>query len=115
MSLGMLAALVAGLAAFPHYSGVVAQAMVGKPAPRATLGPARLATVTFRVPDMDCPACAVSLSAKFQKLSGVADAKLDADSRKAVVTYDPAAQSVAALEKVFNDAGFHVASSEPRF
>jgi copper chaperone CopZ len=111
--LGTLTALVAGLAAFPYYSGAVAQAVVGKPTPTRTVKPTALATVTFRVPDMDCPACAVSLSATFQKLPGVADAKLDVDSREAVVTYDPRAQNIAALEKVISSAGFHVASSEP--
>jgi copper chaperone CopZ len=114
IALGMLAALVAGLAAFPYYSGAVAQSVVGKPTPSNPVRAGALATVTFRVPDMDWPACTVSLSAKFQKLSGVADAKLDVDTRRAVVTYDPGAQSVASLEKVINDAGFHVASSEPR-
>lgn len=113
IALGTLAALVVGLAAFPYYSGSVAQAVVGKPGLSKTFSPAALATVTFRVPDMDCPACAVTLSATFRKLPGVADAKLDVNSRKAFVTYDPATQSVAALEKVINDAGFHP-SPEPR-
>jgi len=57
---------------------------------------------------MDCPACAVSLSATLRKLPGVADAELDVDSRKAVVTYDPSTQNIAALEKVISDAGFHI-------
>lgn len=114
LALGMLAALVAGLAAFPYYSGGVAQVLVGKPGSKKTFSSASLGTVTFRVPDMDCPACAVSLSATFQKMPGVADAKLDVDSRKAVVTYDPSAQDVASLARIINNAGFHVASSEPR-
>jgi copper chaperone CopZ len=41
---------------------------------------------------------------------GVADAKLDVDSRKAVVTYDSGTQNLAAIEKVISDAGFHIAS-----
>lgn len=114
LALGTLAALVAGLAAFPYYSGAVAQAVVGTPAPSNTVRTAALTTTAFQVPDMDCPACAVSLSAAFRKLPGVADAKLDVESRKAVVTYDPAAQSIVSLEQVINNAGFHIASSEPR-
>jgi hypothetical protein len=31
------------------------------------------------------------------------------DSRKAVVTFDPGTQDVAALKKVITDAGFHIA------
>ena len=114
IALCAVAALAAGVAAFPYYSGAVAQVLVGKPASSGPVGSGALAMVTFRIPDMDCPACAVSLSATFRRLPGVADAKLDVDGRKAVVTYDPAAQNVAALEKVISGAGFHIASSEPR-
>jgi mercuric ion transport protein len=108
-ALGLLAVLVAGLAAFPYYSGAVAQAVVGNPVPRITAG-AALTTVTFQIPDMDCPACAVSLAATFKRLPGVAEAKLDVENRKAVVAFDPTSQSVPALEKVISEAGFHVAS-----
>jgi copper chaperone CopZ len=111
IALGTVAALVVGVAAFPYYSGAVARVVVGKSVPSGTVGAASLTTVTFRIPDMDCPACAVSLSATFQKLPGVRDAKLDVSSRQAIVTYDPGAQSIAALEKVISDAGFHVASA----
>ena len=110
VALGTVAALVIGLSAFPYYSGAVAHALVGSPSP-STVGTAALARVTFQVPDMDCPACAVSLAATFQKLPGVTDAKLDVDNRKAVVTYDPGSQNITALQKVISDAGFHVASA----
>ena len=113
IALCAVAALAAGVAAFPYYSGPVAQALVGVPASSSPVGSGALATATFRIPDMDCPACAVSLSATFRRLPGVADAKLDVDGRKAVVTYDPATQNIAALEKVISGAGFHIASSEP--
>lgn len=111
IALGAVAALVAGLAAFPYYSGAVARVFVGKSAASNTVGAASLATVRFRIPDMDCPACAVSLAATFQKLPGVTDAKLDVNSRQAVVTYDPGSQNIASLEKVISDAGFHVSSA----
>ena len=38
----------------------------------------------------------MALSASLRKLPGVAEAKLDVDARKAVVSYDSAAQSVIA-------------------
>lgn len=107
--LWLTTAAVVVFALFPYYSGTVAQAVVGTSRQSNAVGSAALETVAFRVPDMDCPACAVSLSATLRRLPGVADAKLDVDSRKAVVTYDPAAQNVAALEKVISDAGFHIA------
>jgi copper chaperone CopZ len=109
IALGILAAGVAALAAFPYYSGAVAQMVVRPPGLAHSASSVALSTVAFRVPDMDCPACAVSLSASLRQLPGVADAKLDVSSRQAVVTYDPATQNVAALEKVISDAGFHIA------
>jgi copper chaperone CopZ len=108
-ALGMLTVLVAGLAAFPYYSGAVARVVLRQPDRAYSAGSVGLPTVMFRIPDMDCPACAVSLEATLRKLPGVADAKLDVDSRKAVVTYDPAAQNVVALEKAITEAGFHIA------
>jgi copper chaperone CopZ len=109
VALAILAAGVIALAALPYYSGAVAQIVVRQPSPTHAASSVALSTVTFRVPDMDCPACAVALSAALDKLPGVAHAKLDVSSRQAVVTYDPATQDAAALEKVISDAGFHIA------
>jgi copper chaperone CopZ len=110
IALGTVAVLVAGLAAFPHYSGAVAEAVIGTSTPSINVGSAAFVRVTFRIPDMDCPACAVALTASLHKVQGVADAKLDVDGRKAVVTYDSTTQDVAVIQKVISDAGFHVAS-----
>ncbi len=107
-ALGFVAAAVVALAAFPYYSGVVAQVVLGQ-SPSYSAGSVALSTVMFRIPDMDCPACAVSLSATLYKLPGVAAIKLDVDSREAVVSYDPATQNVEALERVIIDEGFHIA------
>jgi mercuric ion transport protein len=112
-ALGVVATAVVALAAFPYYSGSVAQVVLGQPSPSYSASSVALSTVTFQIPDMDCPACAVSLSATLYKLPGVADAKLDVESGKAVVSYDPATQNVAVLEKAIIGAGFHI-SSGPR-
>lgn len=109
IALGILGLGVVALAAFPSYSGAVAQMVVRQPGPTST-NSVSVSTVSFRVPDMDCPACAVSLSATLRKLPGVTDAKLDVDGRKAVITYDPATQNISALAKVITEAGFHIAS-----
>ncbi len=111
IALGTVAAVVAGLAAFPYYSGAVAESVVGTSSPGHTIISAALTRVMFQIPDMDCPACVVALSATLRKVPGVADAKLDVDSRKAVVTYDAAAQDIAVIEKVIRDAGFQIASA----
>jgi periplasmic mercuric ion binding protein len=109
-ALGVVGAPVVALAAFPYYSGSVAQVILGEPSPSYSASSAALSTVTFQIPDMDCPACAISLSATLHKLPGVANAKLDVDSGKAVVTYDPATQNVEVLEKAIIGAGFHITS-----
>ena len=109
----VLATGVVALAAFPYYSGAVARLVVREPGPPSAITSADLSTVAFQVPDMDCPACAVALSAAFRKMPGVAEAALDIDSRKAVVTFNPNAQNIATLKKVITDAGFHIAA-EPR-
>ncbi len=109
IALAILAVGVVALAAFPYYSGAVAQMVVRQPSSTPSVNSVALSTVTFRVPDMDCPACAVALSAALDKLPGVANAKLDVSSRQAVVIYDPGTQDVSALEKVISDAGFHIA------
>jgi len=106
MALGILALLVIGLAAFPYYSGSVASAVVRRA--DSSMGSAALATATFRIPDMDCPACAVSLSARLGRLPGVAGANVDFESRRAVVTYHPGRQDFAAFQKIVNEAGFRV-------
>jgi copper chaperone CopZ len=110
IALGILATSVVALAAFPYYSGPVARLVVRQPGPAPAVASADLSTVACQVPDMDCPACAVALSAAFRKLPGVVDAKLDVDSRKAVVTFDRSAENIAALKKVITDAGFHIAT-----
>ena len=113
IALGLLATGVVALAAFPYYSGPVARLVVREPGPPPAVSSADLSTVAFQVPDMDCPACAVALSAAFRKMPGVVQAKLDVDSRKAVVTFNSSAQNIATLKKVITDAGFHIAA-EPR-
>lgn len=106
--LGLLALFIMALAAFPYYSGPVAKAVVSHPRAGVTPSGAPLATATFLIPDMDCPACATGLQAAFEKLSGVRAAKVDYESRRATITYEPAKQNVPAFIKVVNDAGYPV-------
>lgn len=107
-ALGLVAVLVLGLAAFPYYSGTVAEAVIRQPRPAWAEPSDTVTTASFRIPDMDCAACAVSLAVAFQRLPGVKAATIDYPTRKAVVTYDPGKQNLAAFEKVVTAAGFHV-------
>lgn len=108
LALGLLALFIMALAAFPYYSGAVAKAVVPHQRASVAQSHAAWATATFLIPDMDCPACATGLQAAFEKLSGVSEAKVDYDSRRATITYEPTKQNLQVFTKVVNDAGYHV-------
>ncbi|MGQ9635344.1 MAG: DF family (seleno)protein [Bryobacteraceae bacterium] len=114
LALAVVALLVIGLAAFPYYSGTVAATVIRHGGQTVSGGSAALVTVAFRIPDMDCPACAVSLSAGFRRLPGVADANVDYGTRRAVVTFDPAVLDPAALKQAVTQADFRF-EPEPDF
>ncbi|HLH38449.1 MAG TPA: cation transporter [Bryobacteraceae bacterium] len=113
ITLGLAAVLAVGLAAFPYYSGAVARMALGAPSPARSAGAGHVSQAAFQIPDLDCPACAVSLSSALRKLPGVLDVSSDVDAHRAVVTYDPTALNARALEDVIAGAGFHP-SLEPR-
>jgi copper chaperone CopZ len=106
ISLGVVAALAAGLAAFPYYSGAVAKLALRAPGP-AQSAAAHVSKAVFRIPDLDCPACAVSLSSALRKLPGVLDVSSDVDAHRTVVSYDPKALNTTAVENAITGAGFH--------
>ncbi len=107
IALGVVAALAVGLAAFPYYSGAVARMALRAPGPARSASAAHVSKAVFRIPDLDCPACAVSLSAALRNLPGVLEVSSDVDVHRAVVTYDPTALNATALENVIASAGFH--------
>lgn len=109
IALAVLAAAVIALAAFPYYSGRVAQAVAPQPAAQQAAPGTPTATAVFSIPNMDCPACATTLSANLRRAPGVLDARIEFEGRKATVTYDASRQNVAALEKIVTDSGFQVA------
>jgi copper chaperone CopZ len=109
IALALVAALAVGLAAFPYYSGAVARMALGAPGPAQSVSAAHVAKAIFRIPDLDCPACAVSLSSALRKLPGVLDVSSDVDAHRAVISYDPTALNATALENVITGAGFHPA------
>jgi copper chaperone CopZ len=109
IALGVVAALTVGLAAFPYYSGAVARMALRALGPARSASAAHVSQAVFRIPDLDCPACAVSLSSALRKLPGVLDVRSDVDAHRAVVTYDPAALNATALENIIASAGFHPA------
>jgi mercuric ion binding protein len=63
-------------------------------------------TVVLDVQNMTCPVCPITVKKALQKVPGVADAKIDLDSKTATVKFDPDKASTAALVKATTDAGY---------
>lgn len=106
LALSVLGVLILALAAFPAYSGRVAEALTRHPPPKPISG--RTTTASFLIPDMDCAACAVGLRASFERLPGVASATVDYPTRRANIVYDPRRQQPEVFSKIVANAGFHV-------
>lgn len=63
-------------------------------------------TVTLDVPGMTCSACPITVKKALTKVDGVSKVDVDFEKREAVVTFDDAKTSVAALTKATKDAGY---------
>lgn len=71
-------------------------------------GPAWVAskTVTLAVPGMTCATCPITVKKALTKVAGVTKVDVDLDNLQAVVTFDDAKTTVAALTKATTDAGY---------
>ncbi|WP_341319282.1 mercury resistance system periplasmic binding protein MerP [Paraburkholderia sp. IMGN_8] len=63
-------------------------------------------TVTLAVPGMTCAACPITVKKALSKVPGVTHTNVIFDKREAVVTFDDAKTSVAALTRATGDAGY---------
>lgn len=63
-------------------------------------------TVTLDVTRMDCAVCPITVRKALEKVPGVASAKVDFKSKRAVVAFDPAKTSTEILTRATADAGF---------
>jgi mercuric ion binding protein len=63
-------------------------------------------TVTLDVTNMDCAVCPITVRKALEKVPGVASAKVDFKTKRAVVAFDPAKTSTEALTRATADAGF---------
>ena len=72
-------------------------------APAAFAGASR--TATLAVDQMDCAACPITVREALKKVPGVASAKVDFKTKRAVVVFDPAKAAPDALTKATADAG----------
>lgn len=63
-------------------------------------------TVTLAVPGMNCSACPITIKKALTKVDGVTKVDVSLDELQAVVTFDDAKATVAALTKATKDAGY---------
>lgn len=63
-------------------------------------------TVTLAVPGMNCSACPLTIKKALTKVDGVTKVDVSLDDLQAVVTFDDAKATVAALTKATKDAGY---------
>ena len=108
VALWIATAFVVAFAAFPYYSGAVANFLLSDDSVNASS--ARQANtvqhVSFAVRGMYCPACAKSVETKLMNQSGVRKAKVFYEQGRAEVEYDGGAVSVEQIEKTIQDAGY---------
>ena len=63
-------------------------------------------TVTLTVPGMTCAACPITVKTALAKVDGVEKTEVSFEKREAVVTFDDAKTTVAALTKATAGAGY---------
>lgn len=63
-------------------------------------------SVTLSLPGMDCPVCPITVKKALTQVGGVAKAEVDFAKRQAVVNFDDAQTSVAALIRATTEAGY---------
>lgn len=63
-------------------------------------------TVTLGVPGMTCAACPITVKTALSKVDGVEKTEVSFEKREAVVTFDDAKTTVAALTKATAGAGY---------
>jgi mercuric ion binding protein len=85
---------------------VAAGPLQGEAAERVTLATQSLQTVTLDVQNMSCSACPIAVRTALRRVPGVVDAKVDFESKTAVVTFDPAKTNVEALTRATAEVGF---------
>jgi periplasmic mercuric ion binding protein len=63
-------------------------------------------TVTLAVKNMTCSLCPITVKKALEKVSGVANVKVDFGAKTATVTFDPDKADAAALIKATTEAGY---------
>lgn len=106
--------LVLAFAAFPYYSGPLAEWTLSdrgsapaslKPLPAAATQ-AKVQRVVLVVEGMDCTACASSIEKQLKAIPGVSKASVSYEKGRAEVEYDASAVRLAQIESAIKEQGF---------
>jgi copper chaperone CopZ len=108
VGLWIATALALAFAAFPYYSGAVANFLLSDSSVKASAAQAANAVehVTFAVRGMYCPACAKGVETKLTDLPGVREARVSYEHGRAEIVYDSRTVKPEQLEKAIRDAGY---------
>ncbi len=110
IGLWIATAFVIVFAAFPYYSGPVAQFVLGSASAKSSEAP-QLAQVTFAVQGMDCTACAAAIESRLRSTPGVKTAHVSYEQKRADVEFDQNRVSVEQLQKAIAEAGYRATKS----
>jgi copper chaperone CopZ len=100
-------AAVVLFAAFPYYSGAVAELLLsGATSAAAQSEPSSVANAKFSVEAMDRAACATKVENKLKAVQGVRSVTVSVEQRKAEVDYDSRSTTLSQLEQAIKDAGY---------
>jgi copper chaperone CopZ len=108
--LWIASAAVVLFAAFPYYSGPVAEFLLSNNSVGAASRPPKpvVEHATFAIDGMDCAACARAVESKLKAVPGVRKATVSYEQRRAEVEYDPRSARRPQMEKAIEDAGYRV-------
>ena len=67
---------------------------------------AALRVQTFSVANLTCPTCPIAVKTAMQRVPGVRSVKIDFETKKAIVTFDPTRTNAAAIAAASTNAGY---------
>ncbi|MEW5976391.1 MAG: mercuric transporter MerT family protein [Acidobacteriota bacterium] len=113
LMLWLATAAIIGFAAFPYFSGTVAEFLLSQShseAAQPNQGLPKLRHASIAIEGMDCAACATAVENKLKVVPGVREAKVSFERGTAEVDYETGSASIEQLEKAVQEAGYRVLS-----
>jgi copper chaperone CopZ len=98
--------LAVAVAAVPLYAGAVARLVHGESAGAARAAGSNVASLTVKIPDMDCQACAVNIERALVKVEGIVRAEIVFKTKQGVIAYDPARIAPEKVIRAVDETGF---------